>query len=99
MKHCICGRVCDQNTWNSRFGLCIDCAVHRYDEVQIRTYISAFNNGDLMWLYDELCVLKDKGEVWWEILNVESGELEIWCPYAVYTYNHLVGLLRHVDER
>jgi len=50
-------------------------------------------------LYDELCVLKDKGEVWWEILNVESGELEIWCPYAVYTYNHLVGLLRHVDER
>jgi hypothetical protein len=98
--HCVCGRVCKgEENWNPDFELCGDCSKHRYDEMKVNSYLASFQNGDLFWLYDELCILKDKGEVWWELINIEGNEKEVWCPYATRTFRDLMNTLRHSDDR
>jgi len=98
-NHCVCGRIRkDGGNWNPEFDLCRDCSRYRYDEMRVNNYLASFCDGDLVWLYGALCILKLKGDVWWELVNVGTNETESWCPYSTRTYRDLMTVLRHSDD-
>ena len=98
-EYCVCGVPCNEDELDLESQLCRDGRKHRDEEIKCNTYLSSFQSGDLLWLYDELCLLSFKGEVWWEIYNVETNQKEVWCPFTSRTYRHLMNILRHSNDR